>query len=85
MSETNEMYNAVEPGSEELFTLTFTGPELISLNRSLNCWLAELQKKRLFAQPGDDLDLIINEAYTIAVHLRGRVNSILGIRWPHQT
>lgn len=80
MSETRERYDAgsqAQPG--ELFTLQLTRLELISLNRGLNCWLAELRLKRFQAEPGDELAQTIDQASDVAAGVCRRVDELLGI------
>lgn len=64
------------------FTLHLNRLELISLNRGLNCWLAELREKRatMKPEPGSELAETLNQSEAIAAEVCRRVDDLLGIR-----
>lgn len=62
--------------SFEEFTLTLTRAELTSLNRGLNCWLAEIRATKAKAQ-GEIPE--VDQSLQIAASVCRRVDELLGI------
>ena len=79
MSEERAEYHAGQDRPNQ-FTLTIDSTELAVLNQGMILWLAELQRKKIAAIPGGEVDKTIDETFAITQRVCEKIDNLLGMK-----